>query len=134
MKTAVNQYRTKKVIIVEDNPDLMNVLSLQLERLGFSVITAINGMEGVEKALTEKPDLIIMDIMMPVMDGREAARRIRSNPETKSVPILAATVLYKESDLRSCIEAGCNDYIVKPFSSQELQGKILDYIPSAWSI
>ena len=134
MKTALNQYRTKKAIIVEDNPALMEILSLQLETLGFSVISAINGKEGVEKAITEKPDLILMDIMMPVMDGREATRRIRSNPETKSVPILAATVLYKESDLRSCIEAGCNDYIVKPFSSQELQGKILDYIPSAWSI
>ncbi len=134
MLAAMDRVRTKKAIIVEDNPDLMEVLSLQLETLGFSVISANNGMEGVEKAITNKPDLILMDIMMPGMDGREAARRIRSNPETKDVPILAATVLFKESDLRSCIEAGCNDYIVKPFSHQELREKIMDFIPSVGSI
>ena len=134
MSAAIDRVRTKKAIIVEDHPDLMEILSLQLETLGFSVISANNGMEGVEKAITEKPDLILMDIMMPGMDGREATRRIRSNPETKDIPILAATVLFKESDLRSCIEAGCNDYIVKPFSHQELRAKIMDFIPSAWSI
>ncbi len=134
MSAAMDRGRTKKAIIVEDHPDSMEVLSLQLETLGFSVISANNGMEGVEKAITEKPDLILMDIMMPGMDGREATRRIRSNPETKDIPILAATVLFKESDLRSCIEAGCNDYIVKPFSHQELREKIMDFIPSAWSI
>ena len=106
MSAAMDRVRTKKAIIVEDHPDLMEILSLQLETLGFSVISANNGMEGVEKAITEKPDLILMDIMMPGMDGREATRRIRSNPETKDIPILAATVLFKESDLRSCIEAG----------------------------
>ncbi len=134
MSAAMDWVRTKKAIIVEDHPDLMEILSLQMEALGFSVISANNGMEGVEKAITEKPDLILMDIMMPGMDGREATRRIRSNPETKDIPILAATVLFKESDLRSCIEAGCNDYIVKPFSHQELREKIMDFIPSAWSI
>ncbi len=134
MSSAIDRVRSKKAIIVEDHPDLMEILSLQLETLGFSVISANNGMEGVEKAITEKPDLILMDIMMPGMDGREATRRIRSNPETKDIPILAATVLFEESDLRSCIEAGCNDYIVKPFSHQELRAKIMDFIPSAWSI
>ncbi len=134
MSSAIDRVRSKKAIIVEDHPDLMEILSLQLETLGFSVISANNGMEGVEKAITEKPDLILMDIMMPGMDGREATRRIRSNQETKDIPILAATVLFKESDLRSCIEAGCNDYIVKPFSHQELRAKIMDFIPSAWSI
>jgi CheY-like chemotaxis protein len=134
MSAAMERVRTKKAIIVEDHPDSMEVLSLQLETLGFFVISANNGMEGVEKAITEKPDLILMDIMMPGMDGREATRRIRSNPETKDIPILAATVLFRESDLRSCIEAGCNDYIVKPFSHQELREKIMDFIPSAWSI
>ncbi len=134
MSATMDRVRTKKAIIVEDHPDLMEILSLQLEALGFSVISANNGLEGVEKAVTEKPDLILMDIMMPGMDGREATRRIRSNPETKDIPILAATVLFTESDLRSCIEAGCNDYIVKPFSHQELREKIMNFIPSAWSI
>ena len=74
--------------------------------LGFAVISAKDGKEGVEKAIEEYPDLILMDIMMPVMDARNATRIIRSNPETQDVPIPAATVLTRESDTRSCLEAG----------------------------
>ncbi len=109
MNTALDQFRMKKALIVEDHPDLLDALARQLKRLGFAVISADNGMGGVEKAITEKPDLILMDIMMPGMDGREATRRIRFNPETKDFPILAITSLFRESELRGCIEAGCND-------------------------
>jgi CheY-like chemotaxis protein len=80
--------------------------------------------EGVEKAIEEKPDLILMDIMMPGMDGREATRLIRSNRETEKIPILAITALCMESELNACIEAGCNDYIVKPFNFQKFEEKI----------
>ena len=69
-----------------------------------------------------------MDIMMPGMDGREATRILRSNPDTQGIPILAATALFRESELRSCIEAGCNDYIVKPFTFQQLQEKVQEFI------
>ncbi len=99
--------------------------------MGFAVASAKHGKEGVEKALEEKPDLILMDIMMPGMDGLEATRVIRANPETRDIPILATTVLLRESDLRDCLEAGCNDIISKPFTFQELQEKIHDFIPSA---
>jgi len=102
--------------------------------LGFAVISANNGKQGVAKAIEENPDLILMDIMMPGMDGLEATRRIRSNPKTRDIPILASTALFRKSDLRSCIEAGCSDYLVKPFTLKQLQGKILDFIPSALSI
>lgn len=118
----------KKVLVVEDHPDMMEILTCQMERMGFSVIPARHGKEGVEKALEEKPNLILMDIMMPEMDGLAATRLIRSNPETQDIPILAATVLFRETDLKSCIEAGCNDYLVKPFTYQELEGKIQEYI------
>jgi len=114
----------KKALIVEDHPDTVEFLTLQLERLGFTVISASNGKEGVKKAIEENPNLILMDIMMPVMDGREATRIIRSNPETQDIPILASTVLSEESDLKSCIEAGCNGYIVKPFAPNELVSRI----------
>ena len=119
----------KKVLVVEDHPDMLELLVWQMERLGFLVIPAKHGKEGVDKALEEKPHLVLMDIMMPGMDGREATRILRSNPETQDIPILAATALFRESELRSCIEAGCNDYLVKPFTFQQLQGKVQELIP-----
>jgi len=119
----------KKALVIEDNPDVLDVLSRQLEMLGFAVITANNGVDGVEKAIGEKCDIILMDIMMPGMDGREATRRIRSNPMSKEIPILATTVLFTELELNKCIEAGCNDYIVKPFTFEELREKIQATIP-----
>ncbi len=121
----------KKVLIAEDNPDSLEIITFQLEMLGYSVIAAKHGQEAVEKAVEEEPQLIVMDIMMPKMDGREATRIIRSNPKTQNIPILASTVLFRESDLKSCIDAGCNDYITKPFTLKQLQGKIQNFIPSA---
>jgi len=93
-----------KALIVEDHPDLLEVLTWQLEKMGFAVVSANTGMEGVTKAVEEKPQLILMDIMLPGMDGLEATRRIRSNQETKDIPILAISALYKESQLRECIK------------------------------
>ena len=117
----------KKVLVVEDHPDMRELLIRQMELMGFLAIPAKHGKDGVEKAVQEKPELILMDIMMPGMDGREATRTLRSNPETQNIPILAATALFRESDLKSCLEAGCNDYIVKPFTFQELQGKVQEF-------
>jgi CheY-like chemotaxis protein len=121
----------KKVLIAEDNPDSLEIITFQMEMMGYSVIAAKHGQEAVEKAVEEEPQLIVMDIMMPKMDGREATRIIRSNPKTQNIPILASTVLFRESDLKSCIDAGCNDYITKPFTLKQLQGKIQSFIPSA---
>jgi len=121
----------KKVLIIEDHPDMRELLTWQIELMGFTPISAGRGREGVEKALSEKPQLIIMDIMMPGMDGWEAARELRANSATREIPILAATALFRDTDLKTCIEAGCNGYIVKPFTFQELQGKVRELIPSA---
>jgi CheY-like chemotaxis protein len=120
-----------KVLIIEDHGDMRELLTWQIELMGFVPIPANRGNEGVEKALSEKPQLIIMDIMMPGMDGWEAAREIRANAETKDIPILAATALFRDSDLKACIEAGCTGYIVKPFTFQELQAKVRELIPAA---
>lgn len=119
----------KKILIVEDHADMRELLSWQVELMGFIPVTAKHGKEGVEKAVAEKPQLILMDIMMPGMDGRETARALRGNPETKNIPILAATALFRDSDLKSCLDAGCNAYIVKPFTFQELQTKLREMIP-----
>jgi CheY-like chemotaxis protein len=121
----------KKVLVVEDHPDMRELLIWQMELMGFSAISAKHGKEGVEKAVQEKPQLILMDIMMPGMDGREATRLLRSHPETQDIPILAATALFRDADLKTCIDAGCNDYIVKPFTFQELQGKVQEFISGA---
>jgi two-component system, cell cycle response regulator DivK len=120
----------KKILIVEDHADMRELLTWQIELMGFMPIPAKHGREGVEKAVAEQPNLILLDIMMPGMDGWEAARTLRANPETKDIPILAATALFRDSDLKSCLDAGCNGYIVKPFTFQELQGKVREYIAS----
>jgi CheY-like chemotaxis protein len=114
----------KKVLIVEDHADMRELLTWQIELMGFAPIPAKHGKEAVEKAIAEKPDLVLMDIMMPGMDGWQAARELRAHPETQGIPILAATALFRDADLKACLEAGCNGYIVKPFTFQELQGKL----------
>lgn len=121
----------KKILIVEDHADMRELLTWQIELMGYLPIPAKHGKEGVEKAVAEQPHLILLDIMMPGMDGWEAARTLRANPETKNIPILAATALFRDSDLRSCLDAGCNGYIVKPFTFQELQGKVQEFIASS---
>jgi len=121
----------KKILVVEDHLDLVYILTRTLESLGYTVVSATHGSEGVEKAAKEKPHLILMDILMPGMDGREATRKIRSNPETHDIPILATTVLNKEPELKKCIEAGCNDWLVKPFSRQDLQAKIQTFMSTS---
>ncbi len=93
-------------------------------------ISAKDGKEGVEKAVKEMPNLILMDIMMPGMDGWQATRALRSNPVTRDIPILAETALFREPDLKACIEAGCNDYLVKPFTFQDLLDKIKKIMPT----
>jgi CheY-like chemotaxis protein len=123
----------KKVLIVEDHADMRELLIWQIELMGFAAVAAKHGKEAVEKAVTEKPHLILMDIMMPSMDGWEAARALRAQAETKEIPILAATALFRDSDLKSCLEAGCNGYIVKPFTFQELQAKVRELVPDGSS-
>ena len=118
-----------KVLLVDDHPDLREAMRTAMQSMGFAVITAKNGKEGVETAIIEKPDLILMDFMMPEMDGWEASRILRANPETKDIPILAITALFGPSDLQTCIDAGCNDYIVKPFTPDQLLKKIKALIP-----
>jgi two-component system cell cycle response regulator DivK len=117
-----------KVLIVEDHPDMRDLLDLIVERMGYVPVSAKQGEEGVEKAIAEKPNLILLDMMMPIMDGQEVARRLRANPETKQIPILAITALFRSPDLNACLLAGCNGYIVKPFSILDLQAKIRELL------
>lgn len=116
-----------KVLIIEDNDDNRDILKHQLEYLGYAVVEAADGLEGLKQAEKERPDLIIVDVMMPGIDGREVARRLRADPKTKDIPILAATVLFHTEDIHGCLTAGCNDVITKPFTLQQLREKLAQF-------
>lgn len=110
----------KRVLLVEDDPGTIDVVSQELTFLGYDVAIARSGEEGVERAASLRPDLIIMDIRMPRMDGLAAAARIRDNPKTRSIPILAATAKALEGDRDKCLASGCDGYISKPFTHRQL--------------
>jgi CheY-like chemotaxis protein len=114
----------KKVLLVEDHPDTIDVMRLELEMLGYDVRVAKNGVEAVEMATSEPPDVIVMDILLPKLDGLRASARIRENPKTQHVPILAATALSGDRDRANCLASGCNDHIAKPFTHRQLGDRI----------
>jgi CheY-like chemotaxis protein len=124
---------SKRVLLVEDNKRTVEVLSQQLTLLGYDVLAASSGEEAVRKAIDELPDVIIMDIRMPKMDGFEAVARIRSDPSTRAVPIIAATGQAMSGDREKCLDAGCDEYLAKPFTHRELKAaieKVLNSSPS----
>ena len=114
----------RQILIVEDNSDMVDMIKITLDHLGYDSITAKNGKEAVDMADYQLPDLILLDIMMPVMDGFEAARLIRQNPKTHSIPILAVTAKVLYRDREECLKNGCNEYLAKPFTAEELAFKI----------
>jgi len=109
------------ILLVEDNEATLNLMQTQLTLLGYRVTTAKNGAEAVAIAIAELPDLILMDIQMPVMDGLDAASQIRKEPTTQVIPILATTAKAMSGDKQKCLDSGCNDYIAKPFTHRQLQ-------------
>ena len=109
------------ILVVEDDETTRDLVQTQLTLLGYRVTTAKNGAEAVAKAIAELPDLIVMDIQMPVMDGLQAASQIRKEPTTQVIPILAATAKTMSGDKQKCLDSGCNDYIAKPFTHKQLQ-------------
>jgi CheY-like chemotaxis protein len=117
-----------KILIIEDHVDMRYRLEWQVELMGFVALSAKNGAEGVKIAIAEKPDLILMDIMMPNSDGLEATRTLRANAETSGIPILVASALSGNSDIEACMKAGCTEFIAKPFIFDELQMKIRKFI------
>ena len=112
------------ILLVEDNDVTVDLMREQLKFLGYQVVIARNGAEAVASAIAELPDLIVMDIQMPVMDGREATARIRKEPKTQSIPILASTAKAMSGDREKCLKAGCDDYIAIPFTHRQLQAAI----------
>lgn len=113
-----------RILLVEDNEMNLDMLRRRLERRGHKVLVAQDGARGVEVAVAERPDLILMDISLPVMDGWEATRRLKAEASTAAIPVLALTAHAMSSDREKCFEAGANDYDTKPVDFARLIGKI----------
>jgi CheY-like chemotaxis protein len=118
----------KKILIVDDSKTALMMSQMILKNKSFQVLTARNGLEGVEKAVSEQPDLILMDVCMPEMNGFEAVKEIRAREETRAIPIIMVTTLGEAENVELGYETGCNDYVTKPISSVELLSKINNLI------
>ena len=117
----------KKILVVED-VDFNRDLLVQLLEDDYGVIEAVNGQEGVELAEREGPDLILMDLSLPVMDGWEATRQLKANDNLRSIPVIALTAHAMKGDEEKALAAGCDDYLVKPLDEDELIAKIQKYL------
>ncbi len=113
-----------RILLVEDNEMNRDMLSRRLERKEFEVIIAVDGQAGVNMAASEAPDLILMDLSLPVIDGWEATRQIKANAATQSIPVIALTAHAMAGDEEKALQAGCDDYDTKPVNFQRLLGKI----------
>ena len=113
-----------RILYVEDNEDNIYVIRNRLGRAGFTVLIATDGEQGVSMAAAERPDLILMDLRLPVMDGWEATRRIKAQPETRDIPIIALTAHAMTGDREKALEAGCDDFDTKPVEMPRLLEKV----------
>jgi CheY-like chemotaxis protein len=113
-----------KILLVEDNEMNRDMLARRLERRGYEVVMAVDGDQGLQLAQAEAPDLILMDMSLPVLDGWEATRRLKAMPVTQEIPIIALTAHAMSGDREKALEAGCNDYGSKPIEFPRLLGKI----------
>ena len=113
-----------RILIADDEVNLRDILRIQLERHGFVVLAAENGQQAVEIALKEQPDVIILDVMMPLVDGFAVLGRLKAHPDLRTIPVIMLTARGQERDVLSGLQAGAADYIVKPFSLKELIARV----------
>ena len=117
-----------KILLVEDNEMNRDMLSRRLRRRGYEVIVALDGQEGIDKAEAEKPDLILMDLSLPVVDGWEATRRLKASDDTKLIPVIALSAHAMTGDREKALDAGCDDYDTKPVELPRLLEKMEAYL------
>ena len=115
---------TKKILFIEDEPDQIEVVRMRLETYGYDFISALDGQEGLKKAKEEKPDLILLDIVMPGMDGYQVCVYLKDDPQTKDIPVLMITAAGERGIEEKCRSCGADDVIAKPYESQVLVSKI----------
>ena len=122
---------SKRILVVEDHEDNRRILRDLLTSAGYEMVEAVTGEEGVAMAKTHRPDLILMDIQLPVLDGYGATRRIKADPALGPIPIIAVTSYALSGDDVKAYEAGCAGYITKPYSPRQLLAKIREYLPDS---
>jgi len=120
---------SRRILVVEDQEDNRRILRDLLMSAGYEIIQAENGEEALAVAATERPDLILMDIQLPLLDGYEATRRIKANPALRTIPVIAVTSYALSGDENTARAAGCDAYVTKPFSPRALLAKIREYVP-----
>ena len=121
-----NKTNQKKILIVDDKPDIVEIIQHRLNIYGWEVITSANGREGIEKAANEKPDLIVLDINMPVMNGHDMLDRLRKDPDLKDIPVIMCTMSDQMKDISRASSFNISDYVTKPFNCTDLAEKIKD--------
>ncbi len=121
----------KKILLVDDSSTVLLLHRMMLSHCGYELLTARDGQEALEKASTERPDLIFLDVLMPRMDGFQTCRVLRSRTETKNVPIILVTTRGEPHYVRQGFESGCTDYITKPFDGEELLAKVRGHLEEA---
>ena len=120
--------RRKKILIVDDSKTTLFMESMILRKGPYDLVTAMNGQQAVDKALEERPDLILMDVVMPRMTGFQACRALRERPETKGIPVILVTTRGEQENIEAGFASGCSDYVTKPIDGVELLAKIRNYV------
>jgi DNA-binding response OmpR family regulator len=112
------------VLVADDDPDILRLVSLRLERSGYEVMAAGDGEQALNAAFQRAPDLALLDVMMPKLDGYQVTERLRGNENTRHTPVILLTARVQEADVARGIEAGADDYVTKPFSTRELRDRV----------
>lgn len=124
---------SQKILIVDNEAQIREWLSHLLTASGWNVVTAINGKDALEKVKTSRPDAIVLDMVMPEMDGFQVARSLKSHPDYRNIPIVAATSLSSRAERERCLAAGCDDHLAKPFKPKQLEQRLYDLLEQQFS-
>lgn len=119
---------SKRILAVDDEPHILKLVSFSLKARGFDVIEASDGLSAIEMAEHEQPDLVLMDVMMPALDGYEACRRIKANPKTAHIPVVMLTAKTQVAEHKTGLDAGALDYICKPFTPKDLVAQVNGFL------
>jgi DNA-binding response OmpR family regulator len=117
-------HETAVVLVVDDQRDILGLIKLRLEQAGYEVITATDGEQALEMVQTRQPNLVVLDVMLPIIDGREVTRRIRTDARTAGIPVLLVSASVHEHEVQEGLDAGADDYLPKPFTAEVLRDRV----------